>query len=1037
MLLLILVLLHLQLVKPCQHESIIELKMEDLNSKITLTEVRKGLSLQQIKYGQLHFGADEALSNCDILNIDSAFKIHKLSYEDFTQFLGIEQSLNNALRSKIYRLKQSKKALRGQKLHKFLEKVFYFPDHQFKTDPVLEDKTERLQSVILKQTLQVKRLQAEKRGLKRKTSQLIRSRETKKVKIQNEQEKNKKALNDLKFAEKEKKNVVESMRKATVHKVKAQTMELKSKLVDLQHQYSGAEQEKLSLKNKVNSLSVKVDEHNQCCVKKIDKLQKSNKELEQSVEYLEQLLHDNRLDFLELKDEIKGEYTTSTHLCVHKLIDNNVAFEKIPNVIKAVAQLCGKSEINSIPSVSTIRRINTERLALAQTQLAEKSSEFSNATLYTDETSKRGIKYGGYHLSDEEGNLWVLGLREMANKSARTTLDTFKEILTDIDHVIDQGDQNNQGKPKPGLKILCEIRSTMSDQAATEKCFNDLLQQYRASVLPVVIDNWDLMADTEQEMHSRMYNFFCGLHLLVNMAEVTSSALLKYESANGWNELGAASQRDTSLFVKKSESSIVRTVRTVCKALTRGGDEKNGCFMQFSEFVRQLGEKNRLVSFRGNRFNILFLDGGLVYFHASHIIEFLNNVHGSRSNSLLLAISRDCSVSPFLAGCRALGLLDKLVTAPLWRIIESKGHILDMNTHYETLERFFQRTAKDACMFMEGKDAPFPDLVKDKDKDPVLRKLLEHVQGTGDEMTQQIIQYICVAWQAYICKAVKNHLPQGKYHEVTEDFKEVTKSALKHNKFPERVFGILDHLISVRPNASTLANEAYIMFALNKTANWLQNKSEEEQDKLIKKARMLAADIQKHFKEKLLEISRIRQCALLEKKTLIEKQRLALLKEKENLTNQITYYGLWQTKDNMNSNLSLIKSQSEKKKALGIQIKFRKTVLQQEHADKKIFNISKRDGCDLTVDNLYKNLLILLEAAQSCVSKEHSASTDILIGKRVKHSFNNDVYWGKVISVVPGFETWYNIKYDNDIAIYTYQLMDDYRDGNLEIIPSQ
>ena len=70
----------------------------------------------------------------------------------------------------------------------------------------------------------------------------------------------------------------------------------------------------------------------------------------------------------------------------------------------------------------------------------------------------------------------VFGLEEMANKSARTTVDTFMEILTDIYYVIDQGDQIKQGRPKPELKILCEIRSTMSYQAV-----NDLLHIVQVS----------------------------------------------------------------------------------------------------------------------------------------------------------------------------------------------------------------------------------------------------------------------------------------------------------------------------------------------------------------------------------------------------------------------------------------------------------------------------------------------------------------------------------------------------------------------------
>ncbi|KAJ8308917.1 hypothetical protein KUTeg_013791 [Tegillarca granosa] len=45
-------------------------------------------------------------------------------------------------------------------------------------------------------------------------------------------------------------------------------------------------------------------------------------------------------------------------------------------------------------------------------------------------------------------------------------------------------------------------------------------------------------------------------------------------------------------------------------------------------------------------------------------------------------------------------------------------------------------------------------------------------------------------------------------------------------------------------------------------------------------------------------------------------------------------------------------------------------------------------------------------------------------------------YWykGYVISKVPGFMTWYNLKFEKDRAIYTYELEKDYSRGDLEIL---
>ena len=43
-------------------------------------------------------------------------------------------------------------------------------------------------------------------------------------------------------------------------------------------------------------------------------------------------------------------------------------------------------------------------------------------------------------------------------------------------------------------------------------------------------------------------------------------------------------------------------------------------------------------------------------------------------------------------------------------------------------------------------------------------------------------------------------------------------------------------------------------------------------------------------------------------------------------------------------------------------------------------------------------------------------------------------WFGKVLSQVPGLCRWYNIKYDDDEAVYTYKLQDDLKNGDLDII---
>ena len=56
---------------------------------------------------------------------------------------------------------------------------------------------------------------------------------------------------------------------------------------------------------------------------------------------------------------------------------------------------------------------------------------------------------------------------------------------------------------------------------------------------------------------------------------------------------------------------------------------------------------------------------------------------------------------------------------------------------------------------------------------------------------------------------------------------------LFHNKLPEFTFGVLDFLLRYRPNASTIVNEAFIMFAMNKTRDWLAKMDPTEKENLM------------------------------------------------------------------------------------------------------------------------------------------------------------------------------------------------------------
>ena len=193
-------------------------------------------------------------------------------------------------------------------------------------------------------------------------------------------------------------------------------------------------------------------------------------------------------------------------------------------------------------------------------------------------------------------------MQEVASGAAGATLTALEEILQELSETAQKNGMSNAAST-----ILLNIKNTMSDRASAQKSFNSMLAAYRADILPNIVTNWNHLSKEEQLSISHMHNFYCGMHLVVNMAEHSSEALKLVE--NNYDPM------PTTHAFNSSEPGPIRLIRTTCKALERRGDEKSGCPMQFSAYLKRKGIKAmKLIHFRGNRFNILFANGARLYY---------------------------------------------------------------------------------------------------------------------------------------------------------------------------------------------------------------------------------------------------------------------------------------------------------------------------------------------------------------------------------------------------------------------------------------
>lgn len=120
------------------------------------------------------------------------------------------------------------------------------------------------------------------------------------------------------------------------------------------------------------------------------------------------------------------------------------------------------------------------------------------------------------------------------------------------------------------------------------------------------------------------------------------------------------------------------------------------------------------------------------------------------------------------------------------------------------------------------------------------------------------------------------------------------------------------------------------------------------------------------------------------------------------------------------------------------------TVLDQVPINPSLYLV-KYDGIDcvygleLHRDERVLSLKILSDrVASPQVSDANLANT--IIGKAVEHMFegehgSKDEWRGMVLAQAPIMKAWFYITYEKDPVLYMYQLLDDYKEGDLRIMP--
>ena len=443
--------------------------------------------------------------------------------------------------------------------------------------------------------------------------------------------------------------------------------------------------------------------------KKVKNLNSENRDLQELVSLLED---DEIVTFHD------GKYCNEIREVVMRLLSLNVSMRNIDDVIRCVLKKLVNKDICRLPSIAVKSRIQEEALILAQIQVGEAMLNETSTTncLHGDGTSKYHKHYQNFQITTSEGKTLSFGLSEVAGGDAGMIFNNFTETVEDLCKVLGTP---NSDTDDLFSKLISNIRSTMSDQGPVNPLFNEKLKVLRKELLPNAIKNWNELSADDQSLLGEMGNFFCKLHLLANFATEGDKVL------NVFEKFVLCDDYETVFAFNTKESGAARLVRTACKAFHVRGSDEAGVASYFNSFLAGQDQTSQFASFIGNRFNILFYNAAALYYHRHSVLKFVKS--WPNPNNLLKAVAEDLSNKVFCAEVRALGIIDKLLTGPLWRLIEAKNSILELNSYIFHLKLRLSDLCKDSSSLLHGQKVfTLPDVVV-HDNDEVYQSLFEEV----------------------------------------------------------------------------------------------------------------------------------------------------------------------------------------------------------------------------------------------------------------------------------------------------------------------
>lgn len=195
-------------------------------------------------------------------------------------------------------------------------------------------------------------------------------------------------------------------------------------------------------------------------------------------------------------------------------------------------------------------------------------------------------------------------------------------------------------------------------------------------------------------------------------------------------------------------------------------------------------------------------------------------------------------------------MISKLVTGPLWRLLENPDiSFFGMNDFWTLLVEKVSEFSGDASSLLLGQKVFQEDNIEEED---VYKCLFE--KSDLDDLTLLALQHLCTAILPMLQRQLCDQLPGGTLFVPNADLAQNTVLP-KTNRISEADFSALDRVDRKAPQKCRSAKSGMITYTVNKTGSFLSKLSKDNRKRYFDIARKVAVKRQIKDKQKRKEVS--------------------------------------------------------------------------------------------------------------------------------------------------------------------------------------